>query len=128
MVFNGKELTRVPQRVVGEAECAVTHRVPLRVDSRGTTWASGDYTGLVTVIFTAVPPGGPAPRPDATPRAGHSIIIVAHVPTDDFYVAPVDPDHFNRDQDMNDSATGPLLTVDEFFDVGRQNPTTGTRP
>ncbi|MGE8066042.1 CS1 type fimbrial major subunit [Pseudomonas sp. NPDC089569] len=54
--FNNKELTTTPQMVVGEAESDVNFRAPLRISAKGTTFAPGDYTGAVTMMFDAVPP------------------------------------------------------------------------
>jgi hypothetical protein len=54
----------------------------------------------------------------AAPDAKHSINIVAHVPTDDFYAVPVDSDLVNKDQDMSyNPSTGAMRTVDGYFDV-----------
>lgn len=54
--FNGKVLTSTPQLVVGEAESDVNYRAPLEIAALGTTFAPGDYTGAVTMMFDAVPP------------------------------------------------------------------------
>jgi hypothetical protein len=54
--FNNKELNNTPQLVVGEAESDVNYRAPLRITAKGTTFAPGDYTGAVTMMFDAVPP------------------------------------------------------------------------
>ncbi|MEO6677957.1 MAG: CS1 type fimbrial major subunit [Pseudomonas sp.] len=53
---NGTELTTTPQMVVGETESNVNYRAPLRISAQGTTFAPGDYTGQVAMIFDAVPP------------------------------------------------------------------------
>ncbi|GGT71827.1 hypothetical protein GCM10010207_82390 [Streptomyces atratus] len=34
-------------------------------------------------------------------EASHSISLIAHVPTNGFYVVPTDPDLVNKDQDMS---------------------------
>ncbi|TVT85347.1 CS1 type fimbrial major subunit [Pseudomonas sp. H3(2019)] len=54
--LNNKELGNTPQMVVGEAESDVNYRAPLRISAKGTTFAPGDYTGEVTMLFDAVPP------------------------------------------------------------------------
>lgn len=54
--INGRELTTTPQMVVGETESNVNYRAPLRISATGTTFAPGDYTGEVAMIFDAVPP------------------------------------------------------------------------
>ncbi|MBK5552129.1 MULTISPECIES: CS1 type fimbrial major subunit [unclassified Pseudomonas] len=54
--LNGKELTTTPQMVVGEDESNVNYRAPLRISATGSTFAPGDYTGEVAMIFDAVPP------------------------------------------------------------------------
>ena len=54
--INGKELTTTPQMVVGEAESDVNYRAPLRISAKGTTFAPGDYTGVVAMMFDAVTP------------------------------------------------------------------------
>jgi len=54
----------------------------------------------------------------AATEAKHSISIVAHVPSDDFYAVPVDADLVNKDQDMSfNPSTGAMKTVDGHFDV-----------
>ena len=54
----------------------------------------------------------------AAGEAAHSISIVAHVPTNGFYVVPTDPDLVNKDQDMSyNPSTGAMRTVDGHFDV-----------
>ena len=54
----------------------------------------------------------------AATEAKHSINIIAHVPTDDFYAVPVDADLVNKDQDMSyNPSTGLMRTVDGHFDV-----------
>ncbi|MFJ2712108.1 CS1 type fimbrial major subunit [Pseudomonas sp. NPDC087346] len=54
----------------------------------------------------------------AATEAKHSISIVAHVPTDDFYAVPVDADLVNKDQDMSyNPATGTMRHVNGHFDV-----------
>ena len=54
--FNNKVLTTTPQMVVGEAESDANYRAPLRISALGSTFAPGDYTGAVTMMFDAVPP------------------------------------------------------------------------
>ncbi|GAA2464640.1 hypothetical protein ACFPFX_21025 [Streptomyces mauvecolor] len=55
----------------------------------------------------------------------HSISLVAHVPTNGFYVVPTDADLINKDQDMSFSPiTGTMKPVEGFFDVRSQPPTT----
>ena len=54
--FNNKVLTTTPQLVVGEAESDANYRAPLRISAVGSTFAPGDYTGAVTMMFDAVPP------------------------------------------------------------------------
>ncbi|MFJ3882446.1 CS1 type fimbrial major subunit [Streptomyces sp. NPDC090077] len=54
--FNNQELATTPQMVVGEAESDVNFRAPLRIPAKGTSFAPGDYTGAVTMMFDAVPP------------------------------------------------------------------------
>ncbi|MEX5689216.1 MULTISPECIES: CS1 type fimbrial major subunit [Pseudomonas] len=54
--LNGKELTTTPQQVVGEAESDVNYRAALRISSTNATPAAGDYTGVVAMVFDAVPP------------------------------------------------------------------------
>lgn len=56
--INGKELTTTPQMVVGEAESDVNYRAPLLISAKGTTFAPGDYTGAVAMMFDAVTPVG----------------------------------------------------------------------
>ena len=54
----------------------------------------------------------------AAGEASHSISLVAHVPTNGFYVVPTDPDLVNKDQDMSyNPSTGAMRTVDGHFDV-----------
>lgn len=54
----------------------------------------------------------------AATEARHTISLIAHVPTDDFYAVPVDPDLVNKDQDMSyNPGTGTMRTVDGHFDV-----------
>lgn len=55
---SGKELTTTPQMVAGEAESDVNFRAPLVISAKGTTFAPGDYTGSVAMVFDAVPPVG----------------------------------------------------------------------
>jgi hypothetical protein len=58
----------------------------------------------------------------AAGEARHSISLVAHVPTNGFYVVPVDPDLVNKDQDMSYSpTTGTMRQVNGFFDVRNNN-------
>ncbi|WP_309674961.1 CS1 type fimbrial major subunit [Pseudomonas sp.] len=54
----------------------------------------------------------------AAGEAAHSISIVAHVPTNGFYVVPTNPDLVNKDQDMSyQPTTGKMGEVNGFFDV-----------
>ena len=54
----------------------------------------------------------------AAGEASHSINLIAHVPTNGFYVVPTDPDLVNKDQDMSYSpATGKMTEVKGYFDV-----------
>lgn len=58
----------------------------------------------------------------AAGEARHSISLVAHVPTNGFYVVPVDPDLVSKDQDMSFSPiTGTMKPVNGFFDVRNNN-------
>jgi hypothetical protein len=58
----------------------------------------------------------------AAGEARHSISLVAHVPTNGFYVVPVDPDLVNKDQDMSfRPSTGTMGEVNGFFDVRNNN-------
>ncbi|MBY8936590.1 MULTISPECIES: CS1 type fimbrial major subunit [Pseudomonas] len=58
----------------------------------------------------------------AAGEAAHSISIVAHVPTNGFYVVPTDPDLVNKDQDMSyQPGTGRMGEVNGFFDVRNNN-------
>lgn len=58
----------------------------------------------------------------AAGEAAHSISIVAHVPTNGFYVVPTDPDLVNKDQDMSyNPATGKMGEVKGFFDIRNNN-------
>lgn len=58
----------------------------------------------------------------AAGEAAHSINIVAHVPTNGFYVVPTDPDLVNKDQDMSyQPNTGKMAEVNGFFDVRNNN-------
>jgi hypothetical protein len=58
----------------------------------------------------------------AAGEAAHSINIVAHVPTNGFYVVPTDPDLVNKDQDMSyQPGTGKMGEVNGFFDVRNNN-------
>ena len=57
--FNGKVLTQVPQMVVGEDESDSTYRALLKIAPRASsTYAPGDYTGTIAMVFDAVPPVG----------------------------------------------------------------------
>jgi hypothetical protein len=56
--INGKELTTTPQLVVGESESDVNFRAPLRISSKIQSPIPGDYTGMVAMMFDAVPPVG----------------------------------------------------------------------
>ena len=48
----------------------------------------------------------------AATDAKHSINIIAHVPTDDFYAVPVDADLVNKDRDMSyNPSTGLMLSL-----------------
>lgn len=54
----------------------------------------------------------------AAGEARHSISLVAHVPTNGFYVVPTDSDLVNKDQDMSyQPSTGKMREVNGFFDV-----------
>ncbi len=58
----------------------------------------------------------------AAGEASHSINLIAHVPTNGFYVVPTDPDLVNKDQDMSyQPTTGKMADVDGFFDVRNNN-------
>src|SRR5438045_3263001 len=58
----------------------------------------------------------------AAGEAAHSINLIAHVPTNGFYVVPTDPDLVNKDQDMSfKPATGKMGEVNGFFDVRNNN-------
>jgi hypothetical protein len=58
----------------------------------------------------------------AAGEANHSISLIAHVPTNGFYVVPVDPDLVNKDQDMSyQPGTGKMGEVNGFFDVRNNN-------
>ncbi|MHC8409784.1 CS1 type fimbrial major subunit [Pseudomonas sp. Hz4] len=55
-------------------------------------------------------------------EARHSISLIAHVPTNGFYVVPTDPDLVNKDQDMSYlPTTGKMGEVNGFFDVRNNN-------
>lgn len=58
----------------------------------------------------------------AAGEATHSISLVAHVPTNGFYVVPTNPDLVNKDQDMSfQPTTGKMGEVNGFFDVRNNN-------
>ncbi|MHC8322096.1 CS1 type fimbrial major subunit [Pseudomonas sp. GB2N2] len=58
----------------------------------------------------------------AAGEATHSISLVAHVPTNGFYVVPTDSDLVNKDQDMSyQPTTGKMREVNGFFDVRNNN-------
>ena len=58
----------------------------------------------------------------AAGEARHSISLVATVPTNGFYVMPVDPDLVSKDQDMSPSnGSINLSPVTGFFDVRNNN-------
>lgn len=57
----------------------------------------------------------------AAGEAAHSISIVAHVPTNGFYVTPVNPDLVTKDQDMSQKADGSMGEVNGHFDVRNNN-------
>lgn len=58
----------------------------------------------------------------AAGEASHSISLIAHVPTNGFYVVPTDPDLVNKDQDMSyQPSTGKMAEVNGFFDVRNNN-------
>ncbi|MHC8355614.1 CS1 type fimbrial major subunit [Pseudomonas sp. LB3P81] len=58
----------------------------------------------------------------AAGEAAHSISLVAHVPTNGFYVVPTDSDLVNKDQDMSfQPTTGKMREVNGFFDVRNNN-------
>jgi hypothetical protein len=56
VALNNVVLSTTPQMVVGETESNVNYRAPLNIKAVGTTFAPGDYTGAVTMMFDAVPP------------------------------------------------------------------------
>jgi len=56
VALNNIVLTTTPQMVVGETESNVNYRAPLNIKAVGTTFAPGDYTGAVTMMFDAVTP------------------------------------------------------------------------
>jgi len=58
VLFNNKVLSLTPQMVVGESESNVNFRAPLKITTTGSTFAPGDYTGVVAMTFDAVPPVG----------------------------------------------------------------------
>lgn len=58
----------------------------------------------------------------AAGEAAHSISIIAHVPTNGFYVVPTNPDLVNKDQDMSfQPTTGRMGEVNGFFDIRNNN-------
>ena len=58
----------------------------------------------------------------AAGEAAHSISIVAHVPTNGFYVVPTNPDLVNKDQDMSfQPGSGKMGEVNGFFDIRNNN-------
>jgi hypothetical protein len=58
----------------------------------------------------------------AAGEASHSINLIAHVPTNGFYVVPTDIDLVNKDQDMSyQPSTGKMAEVNGFFDVRNNN-------
>lgn len=58
----------------------------------------------------------------AAGEAAHSISIVAHVPTNGFYVVPTDSDLVNKDQDMSyKPGTGKMGEINGFFDIRNNN-------
>ena len=58
----------------------------------------------------------------AAGEASHSISLIAHVPTNGFYVVPTDPDLVNKDQDMSyQPTTGKMADVNGFFDLRNNN-------
>lgn len=58
----------------------------------------------------------------AAGEASHSISLIAHVPTNGFYVVPTDQDLVNKDQDMSyQPTTGKMADVNGFFDVRNNN-------
>ncbi|WP_433767417.1 CS1 type fimbrial major subunit [Pseudomonas putida] len=58
----------------------------------------------------------------AAGEAAHSISLIAHVPTNGFYVVPTDADLVNKDQDMSfQPSTGKMREVNGFFDVRNNN-------
>jgi hypothetical protein len=58
----------------------------------------------------------------AAGEARHSINLIAHVPTNGFYVVPTDSDLVNKDQDMSfQPSTGRMGEVNGFFDVRNNN-------
>ncbi|MDL5593322.1 CS1 type fimbrial major subunit [Bacillus subtilis] len=58
----------------------------------------------------------------AAGEARHSISLIAHVPTNGFYVVPTDSDLVNKDQDMSfQPSTGKMRDINGFFDVRNNN-------
>ncbi|MGH8385704.1 MAG: CS1 type fimbrial major subunit [Pseudomonas sp.] len=58
----------------------------------------------------------------AAGEARHSISLVAHVPTNGFYVVPTDSDLVNKDQRMDFvPSTNSMREVNGFFDVRNNN-------
>jgi len=58
----------------------------------------------------------------AAGEAAHSISIIAHVPTNGFYVVPTNPDLVNKDQDMSyQPSAGKMGEVNGFFDIRNNN-------
>ncbi|WP_085699769.1 CS1 type fimbrial major subunit [Pseudomonas sp. B26(2017)] len=58
----------------------------------------------------------------AAGEARHSISLIAHVPTNGFYVVPTDTDLVNKDQDMSyQPSTGKMREINGFFDVRNNN-------
>lgn len=58
----------------------------------------------------------------AAGEARHSISLIAHVPTNGFYMVPTDTDLVNKDQDMSyQPSTGKMREINGFFDVRNNN-------
>ena len=54
----------------------------------------------------------------AAGEAAHSISLIAHVPTNGFYVVPTNPDLVNKDQDMSfQPGSNKMGEVNGFFDM-----------
>ncbi|WP_052709403.1 CS1 type fimbrial major subunit [Streptomyces sp. NRRL S-495] len=91
VTFNGVPLTDSPQQVVDAAE-ARAELVIAAAPSPGRCEA-GDYTAVVAIVFESTPesPSGVTPRADER-LANASIIVSAHIPTENFYAQPISPE------------------------------------